>query len=97
MSTSNLNKWLTDTIKHNPPIRIRGKEIKFKYIVQINANPPTFKIFSNHPNKINSSYKRFLEKKLKLNYKKSKVLPYYLRVEITKFENFKDAANLKKK
>ena len=37
------------------------------------------------------------QKKLKLNYKKSKVLPYYLRVEITKFKNFKDAANLKKK
>ena len=36
-------------------------------------------------------------KKLKLNYKKSKIPPYYLRIDITKFKNFKDAANLKKK
>ena len=36
-------------------------------------------------------------KKLKLNYKKSKIPPYYLRIYITKFKNFKDAANLKKK
>jgi len=35
--------------------------------------------------------------KLKLNYKKSKIPPYYLRIDITKFKNFKDAANLKKK
>ena len=83
MSTSNLNKWLTDTIKHNPPIRIRGKEIKFKYIVQINTNPPTFKIFSNHPNKINSSYKRFLEKRLKLNYKIDNI-PVFLKFLTTK-------------
>ena len=69
MKTSNLNKWLRNTVKHNPPIRIRGKEIKFKYIVQTDTNPPTFKIFSNHPNKIKSSYKRYLEKKLKTNYK----------------------------
>ena len=35
--------------------------------------------------------------KLKLNYKKSKIPPYYLRIDIKKFKNFKDAANLKKK
>ena len=69
MSTSNLNKWLREITKYNPPIKIRGKEIKFKYIVQTDTNPPTFKIFSNHPNKIKSSYKRYLEKKLKTNYK----------------------------
>ena len=35
--------------------------------------------------------------KLKLNYKKSKIPPYYLRIDITEFKNFKDATNLKKK
>ena len=35
--------------------------------------------------------------KLKLNYKKSKIPPYYLRIDITEFKNFKDARNLKKK
>ena len=37
------------------------------------------------------------KKKLKINLKKTKVSPYYLRVNITKFKNFKDAADLKKK
>ena len=38
------------------------------------------------------------EKKLfKLNYKKSYVPPFYLRIEITNFKNFDDAQNLKEK
>ena len=37
------------------------------------------------------------KKKLKINLKKTKVSPYYLRVNITKFKNFKDAADVKKK
>ena len=68
ISTSNLNRWLKDTVKINPPIRIRGKEIKFKYATQVDINPPTFKIFSNYPKKINLTYKRYLEKKLKTKY-----------------------------
>tara|TARA_B100000029_G_scaffold512997_1_gene611207 strand:- start:6188 stop:6997 length:810 start_codon:yes stop_codon:yes gene_type:complete len=68
ISTSNLNKWLRETVKINPPIRIKGKEIKFKYATQVDIDPPTFKIFSNHPKKIKLSYKKFLENKLKTNY-----------------------------
>jgi len=37
------------------------------------------------------------KKKLKINLKKTRVSPYYLRVNITKFKNFNDAADLKKK
>ena len=83
ITTSGLNKWLKNITKINPPIRIRGKEIKFKYMVQTDTNPPTFRIFSNHPNKIKSSYKRFLEKKLKLNYKIDNV-PVFLEFPVSK-------------
>ena len=81
--TPSLNKWLKNVVRQNPPIKIKGKEIKFKYIVQTTINPPTFKIFSNHPNKINSSYKRFLEKKLKTNYKIDNI-PIFLKFLATK-------------
>ena len=37
------------------------------------------------------------KKKLRINLKKTGVSPYYLRINITKFKNFEDAANLKKK
>ena len=37
------------------------------------------------------------KKKLRINLKKTKVSPYYLRINITNFKNFKDASDLKKK
>ena len=91
MSTSNLNKWLRETIKINPPIRIKGKEIKFKYVTQVDVNPPTFKIFSNYPKKIQSSYKRFLENKLKINYNLNNISV------ILKFPEIKNPYNRLKK
>jgi len=36
------------------------------------------------------------QKDFKLNYKKSRIPPYYLRIEITNFKNFESALNLKK-
>ena len=41
--------------------------------------------------------KSIYKKKLTLNFKKTKIYPYYLRINITKFKNFEDAAKLKKK
>ena len=38
-----------------------------------------------------------IKKKLKINLKKTRVSPYYLKINITKFKNFEDASNLKKK
>jgi len=78
IQTSHLNKWLNQTIKFNPPSKIKGRELKFKYMTQTNQHPPTFSIFSNHPNKIALSYKRFLEKKLKLNFNLDNV-PIFIR------------------
>ena len=91
VSTSNLNKWLRETIKIHPPIRIKGKEIKFKYVTQVDVNPPTFKIFSNYPKKIQSSYKRFLENKLKINYNLNNISV------ILKFPEIKNPYNRLKK
>ena len=83
VSTSSLNKWLKNAVKLNPPIKIKGKEIKFKYIAQTNTNPPTFTIFSNYPKKISFSYKRFLEKQLKINFRMVDV-PIFLKFAATK-------------
>ena len=78
IQTSKLNKWLNETIKLNPPTKIKGREFKFKYITQIKQHPPTFSIFSNRPNKIALTYKKFLEKKLKLKFNLDNV-PVFIR------------------
>ena len=60
ISTSQINQWLKRTTENNPHIRIKGKEVKFKYATQISNNPLTIKIFSNFSKEISVQYKRFL-------------------------------------
>ena len=65
ISTSSLNKWLEKAIKLLPPALHKGREVKLKYISQVNTKPPKFKIFSNFPDAIMKNYKRYLNKELK--------------------------------
>ena len=60
IKTNNLNKWLANAIKIKQHPLIQGKKVKFKYVVQINDNPITIKIFCNYSSKIKNDYKRFL-------------------------------------
>ena len=63
--TSVLNK-VVETLyyKHRPPA-YRGREIKFYYATQSGTAPPTFVIFTNHPEGIIESYKRYVVNELR--------------------------------
>jgi GTP-binding protein len=61
LTTSILNKVLADISVFQPPPVVKQKAIKVKYITQINVAPPEFLLFTNYPELIPESYKRFLE------------------------------------
>ncbi len=63
--TSELNDFFLPLVQTNLPPAVRGKEIKINYVTQARANPPLIVFFSNHPDLIMDSYKRFLENKLR--------------------------------
>ncbi len=65
ISTSDLNEELLPIIKEINPPAIQGKEIKINYITQVKRNPPVIAFFSNFPDLIGESYKRFLERKIR--------------------------------
>ncbi len=65
IKTNELNQWLNNIMKENPPPLKNGKIVKLKYIAQVNVSPPKFNIFSNFPNSLNNQYKRFISNKLK--------------------------------
>ena len=65
ISTPDLNNLLKSIISYYPPPSTKGKEIKLKYIVQVSTSPPLFAIFSNHPNLIGISYKRYIENQIR--------------------------------
>jgi len=68
IKTSQLNKVLLPIIKQISPPASKGKEVKLNYITQLNAAPPVFGFFGNHPELIPENYRRFLEKQIRANW-----------------------------
>ncbi len=65
IKTSELNETLLPIIKQKTPPAIQGREIKIKFITQVRKNPPMFAFFSNFPDLVTDSYKKFLERKIR--------------------------------
>ncbi|RMG73263.1 MAG: ribosome biogenesis GTPase Der [Bacteroidetes bacterium] len=63
--TNQLNEVMLDAIaRHHAPTH-RGRIIRIKYVTQIPGRIPTFLFFTNHPQHIKESYKRYLENQLR--------------------------------
>lgn len=61
ITTSKLNEWLGFTTEAHPlPLQKGGKRVRVKYMTQTKTRPPTFKLFSNNPEKISESYTKYL-------------------------------------
>lgn len=73
ISTSQLNKFMLPHVESNPPPATKGKLISIKYITQLPGKTPMFACFSNHPNYIKDSYKRFVENKMRQHFNLSGV------------------------
>lgn len=68
ISTSKLNKVMLPFVDHYPPPAVKGKSISIKYITQLPGISPTFAFFSNLPQYIGTSYKRYIENKMRENF-----------------------------
>ncbi|RMF97572.1 MAG: ribosome biogenesis GTPase Der [Candidatus Schekmanbacteria bacterium] len=64
-STSELNSFLKTIEKEHHHPSASGKIIKLKYIHQLPASKPLFQIFTNHPNSIDKTYVRYIEKRFR--------------------------------
>ena len=65
--TAPLNAFLESVTQRNPPAS-GGRELKLFYITQHAIAPPTFVIFSNYPDLVSGTYRRFIEKNLREEY-----------------------------
>jgi GTPase len=68
IDTSDLNEFLLPEISKIPPPNVGGRDLRINYITQVRTEPPVFAFFSNHPDLIPDSYKRYLERKLRERY-----------------------------
>ena len=69
ITTSELNRWLQESVaKHEPAMGQRGlrkRPIKFFYATQTGTAPPTFTLFCTEPESVQPAYRRFLENRLR--------------------------------
>ena len=71
--TSKLNRIVLEAVAaHHPPSH-RGQEVKIKYATQLPTLAPSFAMFCNYPQHIKDPYKRYLENRLRENFKLSGV------------------------
>lgn len=70
IGTSKLNETMLPLIEAYPPPSIKGKYIKIKYCTQLpNTQIPSFVFYANLPQYIKEPYRRFLENKIRSNWK----------------------------
>ncbi len=64
--TSQLNKWLEETINSHPPAGLKNRSPKLNYMVQEDdIDMPSFKVFGAHTKFLHWSYKRYMERKFR--------------------------------
>jgi GTP-binding protein len=67
--TAQLNRWLKEAVsRHEPSMAQQGnrqRPLKFFYATQTSVRPPTFLLFCTEPEAVKTSYRRFLENRLR--------------------------------
>lgn len=65
LGTAELNKIFTEIIARHSPPRYRHRTVRFHYLTQAEILPPTFIVFTNYPQGIPESYRRYLINQLR--------------------------------
>jgi GTP-binding protein len=68
ISTARLHEFLHTVTQEHPAPLYRGKFVKFSFLVQTAALPPTFCGFVNHPEGVTQFYRRYLENQLRQHF-----------------------------
>ncbi len=67
--TAKLNALLRDAVRDHPPSSIhKGAHLRIFYATQAQVAPPVFLLFTNAPEEIHFSYKRYLENRIRQEY-----------------------------
>jgi GTP-binding protein len=66
IGTGRLNRILAAAVERNEPSLCKGRRLKFYYITQASAAPPTFVCFVNYPDAVHFSYRRYLANQIRM-------------------------------
>jgi GTP-binding protein len=66
--TSELNRFYAEVCETVPPPSKGGRTVRIHYLTQGRIEPPTFIVWANHPEYVDSAYRRFLQNQLRKRY-----------------------------
>lgn len=65
ISTSKLNKLLTEMREFGHTINKGGKHLRMHYVTQTRVKPPGFTFFANHPEMVDQNFRRYVENRMR--------------------------------
>lgn len=65
ISTSQLNKLLTEMREFGHTINKQGKSLRLQYVTQTRQAPPGFTFFANHPHMVDDNFRRYIENRMR--------------------------------
>lgn len=65
ISTSQLNKLLTEMRDFGHTINKQGKTLRMHYVTQTHQQPPGFTFFANHPAMVDDNFRRYVENRMR--------------------------------
>lgn len=65
ISTSQLNKLLTEMREFGHTINKGGKTLRLQYVTQTRTAPPGFTFFANHPTMVDDNFRRYIENRMR--------------------------------
>jgi len=65
ISTSQLNKLLTEMREFGHTKNQGGKSLRLQYVTQTRTEPPGFTFFANHPTMVDDNFRRYVENRMR--------------------------------
>ena len=67
--TGELNRFIAGCLQRNHPPMMKGKRLRIYYMAQVNTKPPRFILFTNYPDLMADSYKKYLYNQFRETYR----------------------------
>jgi len=65
VSTAQLNRFFREILERQPPPTHGGRAPRIYFMTQVETSPPMFVAWTNAPDSIKTSYKRFVENQIR--------------------------------
>jgi GTP-binding protein len=65
VATAEVNRFFEEVLAHHPPPTSGGRAVRLYYVTQVRSGPPTFVVSANYPERVHTSYQRYVINQLR--------------------------------